>query len=80
MVLSIEENYNLKEESNGTVEAANMSQGYESSEVLIVSSNDSREEWIMDSGYTFHMTPRKEWFIDYRELNEGKVLMGNNNS
>ena len=57
-----------------------MSQGYESSEVLTVSSNDPREEWIMDSGCTFHMTPNKVRFIDYRELNEGKVLMGNNNS
>ena len=57
-----------------------MSQSYESSEVLTISSNDPREEWIMDSRYTFHITPKKEWFIEYRELNEGKVLMGNNNS
>ena len=72
-------NTTQKKESNRSVDAANMSQDYESSEVLIVSSNP-REEWIMDSGCTFSMTPRKEQFIDHRELNEEKVLMGNNNS
>lgn len=40
-------------------------------------SNDS-EEWIMDTGCSFHMTPRKDFFLELRELNSGKVRMANN--
>lgn len=39
--------------------------------------NDS-EEWIMDTGCSFHMTPRKDFFLELRELNSGKVRMANN--
>ncbi|GAB2275344.1 hypothetical protein Dimus_039125 [Dionaea muscipula] len=33
----------------------------------------------MDSGCSFHMSPNKDWFLDYKEINDGPVYMGNNN-
>ncbi|PON58179.1 hypothetical protein PanWU01x14_167780 [Parasponia andersonii] len=32
----------------------------------------------MDSGCSYHMCPREDWFMDYQEVDGGKVLMGNN--
>ncbi|KAL7292522.1 hypothetical protein TKK_0014093 [Trichogramma kaykai] len=38
----------------------------------------SNEDWIIDSGASDHMTPRREWLIDYREYNEPRsVEIGN---
>ena len=31
----------------------------------------------MDSGCTFHMTPKREFLFDFQNLDGGKVLMGN---
>ena len=51
--------------------------------VLLVASNvDSRdgENWILDSGYTFHMTLNRDWFFTYEPVHKGVVLIGNNAS
>ncbi|KAM2859524.1 hypothetical protein COP2_024947 [Malus domestica] len=37
-------------------------------------------EWILDSGCTYHMCPIREWFSNFEELDGGVVLMGNNNA
>ncbi|KAM2004372.1 hypothetical protein ACFX15_027830 [Malus domestica] len=37
-------------------------------------------EWILDSGCTYHMCPIREWFSNFKELDGGVVLMGNNNA
>ena len=34
-------------------------------------------EWILDSGCTYHMCPDRESFFDYKSIDGGKVLMGN---
>ncbi|KAG8492887.1 hypothetical protein CXB51_010059 [Gossypium anomalum] len=53
-----------------------------SDKLLVVSVNNSKvsEEWILDSGYTFHMSPNRDWFTTYETVSEGVVLMGNNAS
>ena len=34
----------------------------------------------MDLGCTFHITtPRKDWLFDFKDVQGGKVLMGNDN-
>ena len=38
------------------------------------------DEWILDSGCTYHMSPNREWFFDLAELNGGVVYMGNDNA
>lgn len=37
----------------------------------------SRNEWILDSGCTFHMSPNRDWFTTYEKIDGGLVLMGN---
>ena len=54
------------------------SDGYESAEILMVSSVNSEKEWILDLGYTFHMTSNKAWFEELMQGDGGVVLLGNN--
>lgn len=46
--------------------------------VLTASILASKDEWVLDSGCTFHMTPNKSALFDFKEINGSKVLMGNN--
>ncbi|KAG8480151.1 hypothetical protein CXB51_024883 [Gossypium anomalum] len=52
------------------------------SELSLVASSSSfhSNEWILDSGYSYHMSPNREWFSDLVELNGGVVCMGNDNA
>ena len=36
------------------------------------------EEWIIDSGCTFHIYPNLSWFHTYEQVSEGVVMMRNN--
>ena len=38
------------------------------------------DEWIMDSGCSYHMCPIREWFFEFQKLDEGVVYMGNDNT
>lgn len=38
------------------------------------------DEWIFDSSCTFHISPNKEWFLNFQELGGEVVYMGNGNS
>ncbi|KAL5580785.1 hypothetical protein UlMin_013227 [Ulmus minor] len=58
-------------------DAAVVLEGYKSADVLAVRTKESRGEWILDSGCTFHMCPRRELFNTYQSIDGGKVLMGN---
>ena len=46
--------------------------------ILTVSLQDPMREWVMDSGCTFHITPERDVLFDFKEIDGGKVLMGNN--
>ncbi|KAG8492474.1 hypothetical protein CXB51_009570 [Gossypium anomalum] len=61
---------------------ADVVEDYSDGELLVTSVNDSEvnEEWILDSGCTFHMSPNRDWFTTYETVSEGVVLMGNNAS
>lgn len=63
-----------KEES----ESANYMEGYDSAEVLMVSDFEVQNEWILDSGCSYHMTPNREYLIDFKDIKGSKVLLGNN--
>ncbi|KAL6334602.1 hypothetical protein AAG906_019237 [Vitis piasezkii] len=39
---------------------------------------NSSDEWILDSGCSYHMSPNRDWFSTYQPIDGGKVLMGNN--
>ena len=68
-----------KKDGQGSKDSANVSSGLNDAEVLTVSYEDPKDQWILDSGCSFHMTPRKDWLLDFKS-SEGKVLMGNNHS
>ena len=34
-------------------------------DVLNASVDNSREEWVIDSGCTHHMTCRRDWFVEF---------------
>ncbi|KAH9752745.1 Integrase catalytic domain-containing protein [Citrus sinensis] len=38
----------------------------------------SSSEWILDTGVTYHLCPIKKWFTDFRNLESGAVVIGNN--
>ncbi|KAG8501536.1 hypothetical protein CXB51_004015 [Gossypium anomalum] len=61
---------------------ADVVEDYSDGELLVASVNDSKvsEEWILDSGCTFHMSPSRDWFTTYETVSEGVVLMKNNTS
>jgi len=35
------------------------------------------EQWVLDSGCSYHMCPHRHWFVTYERKFGGKVLMGN---
>jgi len=35
------------------------------------------DSWLLDSGCTYHMCPKREWFSTFKPYDEGTVLMGN---
>jgi hypothetical protein len=35
------------------------------------------DSWILDSAYSFHVTPNRDWFDTYKSVNSGIVTMGN---
>ncbi|KAH0655443.1 hypothetical protein KY285_030325 [Solanum tuberosum] len=48
--------------------------------IFLATSNSfkSNDEWILDSGCSYHMCPNKDLFATYEPIGSGVVLMGNN--
>ena len=45
--------------------------------VLVATSDITVQDWIMDSGASFHVTPHCEWFTCYDAKRTGRVRLGN---
>ncbi|KAG8472495.1 hypothetical protein CXB51_034177 [Gossypium anomalum] len=75
---------NPRGKSNGRSKSSNREnlEDYSDGELLVAFVNDSKvsEEWTLDLGYTFDMSPNWDWFTTYETVSEGIVLMGNNAS
>ncbi|CAA7045320.1 unnamed protein product [Microthlaspi erraticum] len=50
------------------------------SEALNVDEQRPEDVWVLDSGCTFHMTARKDWFIDFKDNGGTTILLGDNHS
>lgn len=50
---------------------------YDSIEALAISSSNCDDAWVLDSGFTFQMTPYNEQFVDYMEVNNGIIHLEN---
>ncbi|KAH9770422.1 hypothetical protein KPL71_012370 [Citrus sinensis] len=61
--------------------AANMARKNEGSDyqlsITLAAYVASSSEWILDTGATYHLCPIKECFTDFRNLESGVVVMGN---
>ena len=47
-----------KTQAQGSV--ALIDDGYDSAKVLTITLNQNHEEWVLDSGCTYHMCPRRD--------------------
>jgi hypothetical protein len=47
--------------------------------VLAVTISDSHfyDKWVLDTACTAHMSPKRDWFINYELVNDSSILMGN---
>ncbi|GJU22119.1 retrovirus-related pol polyprotein from transposon TNT 1-94, partial [Tanacetum coccineum] len=54
------------------------SEGYDNGDLLMAVSEERFLEWIMDSGGSFHMTPRRDFLFDFKEFNGGTILLDDN--
>lgn len=54
--------------------------GYDSDEALTILNNYCQKDWILDSRCSYHMTPYRECFLNYKTVANGMVFMGNNQS
>ena len=65
-----------------TIESAEVSVATDENVGNIFSAIDdrtrSKNEWILDSGCSYHMCPNRDLFSTYESCNGGIVLMGNN--
>ncbi|GKD28317.1 retrovirus-related pol polyprotein from transposon TNT 1-94 [Tanacetum coccineum] len=62
-----------------TVQGSGMhSEGYDNGDLLMAVSEERFLEWIMNSGGSFHMTPKRDFLFDFKEFNGGTILLGNN--
>nr|GEY94908.1 retrovirus-related Pol polyprotein from transposon TNT 1-94 [Tanacetum cinerariifolium] len=52
--------------------------GYDNGDLLMVVSEERFLEWIMDSGGSYHMKPRKDFLFDFKEFSGDTVLLSDN--
>lgn len=64
--------------SSVQVAVASDEDGYESAGALVVTSWEPEKSWVLDSGCSYHMCPRKEYFETLALKEGGVVRLGNN--
>ncbi|GAA0183550.1 hypothetical protein LIER_30940 [Lithospermum erythrorhizon] len=74
------ENSNVKGKKN---EVNNVAVVNPYGDLIVVGSSDachtsSGDDWVIDSGASFHITPHKSYFHNYKIGNYGEARMGNN--
>ena len=66
---------NKKSDQTGIVEETDE----DSCDVLTAESKKGKysNAWLFDSGCTYHICPKREWFSTYKSYDGGSVLIGN---
>lgn len=62
-------------ESEDDGEAAIMVDKLQEIDALAISDQSSSDKWVIDSGCSYHMTSRRDWFSDFKEITGGQVLL-----
>ena len=70
----LQKDHGGKDNGNTTI----VQDDFDSSDVLMVSNNNSSNEWIMDYGCTWHMTPNKDLFEELCDQDGGSIVPRNN--
>ncbi|GKC15986.1 hypothetical protein Tco_1012768 [Tanacetum coccineum] len=52
--------------------------GYDNGDLLMTVSKERFLEWIIDSGGSYHMTPRRDFLFDFKEFNSDTILLVDN--
>jgi hypothetical protein len=67
------------EEARSTKEKTSKEEG---GDVYLASSSTyaDHEAWLVDSGASFHMTPHREWFCEYKRYDGGNVFLGDDST
>lgn len=68
----------MKSEAHG--EAAIMVDKIQEIEALSISKTSPKDRWIIDSGCSYHMTSRRDWFESFTDLTNGQVLLADDRS
>lgn len=50
--------------------------GYDSGKVFCVADLSSNQNWVLDNGCSFHMSPNKSWFGTFQEIDGGTSHIG----
>ena len=56
-----------------------LNSGLQSSQ-LVTTYDLAVQDWIMDSGASFHVTPHSEWFTSYDAKRIGQFCLGNDHA
>ncbi|KAH9729176.1 protein kinase domain-containing protein [Citrus sinensis] len=69
-----------QERSGDTILASDdASNGYLGADLLVASNGNTKSQWVIDSGCSFHLCLDRNLFYKYETVDGGRVLMGNNN-
>ncbi|KAK3031411.1 hypothetical protein RJ639_037409 [Escallonia herrerae] len=66
-----------KKDNSKMADARVVEDNFDGADVLSVTINCSDERWILDTGCSYHMCPKRDWFATYHSFDDSEVLMGN---
>ena len=68
----------MKEQQFGSVAVSENETKFDDDIALVVHGHThSSDVWVLDTGASYHMTPRSEWFSEYTEVLDNKIKMAN---
>ena len=78
----VEKKRDNKEKSGDVAVASNESSdgGYQSTDLPVASNGKIESQRVLNSSCSFHMSPDKTLFHEYKIIDGGRVLMGNHNA
>nr|GFA42298.1 retrovirus-related Pol polyprotein from transposon TNT 1-94 [Tanacetum cinerariifolium] len=54
------------------------SEGYDNCDLLMAMSEEMLLEWIIDAGGSYHMMPRMDFLLNFKDFNGGTILLDDN--
>lgn len=68
----------MKQQQFGSVAVVeNETKSDEDMALVVHEHTHSSHAWVLDTGASYHMTLRREWFSEYTEVLDGKIKIAN---